>query len=151
LRFLIAGAQRGERGPSVPAELDADLTGTRILVVEVEADGREMLTRMLESWGAEVRAAGSADEAIAALQDDRPDLLISDIGMPRVDGYESMRRIRTMATPNGRDLPAIALTAFARGEDAAKARQAGYGDHLPKPVDPSQLFSTITSVLSGGS
>ena len=151
MRFLIAGAQRGERGPSVPAELDADLTGTRILVVEVEADGREMLTRMLESWGAEVRAAGSADEAIAALQDDRPDLLISDIGMPRVDGYESMRRIRTMATPNGRDLPAIALTAFARGEDAAKARQAGYGVHLPKPVDPSQLFSTITSVLSGGS
>ena len=137
--------------PSVPAELDADLSGTRILVVDDEADGREMLIRMLESWGAEVRAAGSADEAIAALSADRPDLLISDIGMPRVDGYELMRRVRTMAEVDRRDVPAIALTAFARGEDAAKARQAGYGVHLPKPVDPSRLFSTIASVLAGGS
>ena len=103
---------------------------------------------MLESWGAEVRAAGSADEAIEALSGETPDLMISDIGMPRVDGYELMRRIRAMQAPE-RHLPAIALTAFARGEDAAKARQAGYGVHLPKPVDPSRLFSTIASVLSG--
>ena len=136
---------------SVPATLDADLSGMRILVVDDEADGREMLTRMLESWGAQVRAAGSADEAIAALHDDRPDLLISDIGMPRVDGYELMRRIRSMAAPDRRDLPAIALTAFARSEDAVKAQQAGYGVHLPKPVEPSRLFSTIASVLSSGS
>jgi CheY-like chemotaxis protein len=135
---------------TVPAELDADLSGTRILVVDDEPDGREMLTRMLESRGAQVRSAGSADEAIAALHDDRPDLLISDIGMPRVDGYELMRRIRTMTAPDRRDLPAIALTAFARAEDAVKARQAGYGVHLPKPVDPSRLFSTIASVLAGG-
>src|SRR5205085_1610612 len=111
---------------------------------------REMLTRMLESWGAQVRAAGSADEAIEALRDDLPDLLISDIGMPRVDGYELMRRIRAMPARDRSGLPAIALTAFARGEDASKARQAGYGVHLPKPVDPARLFSTITAVLSPG-
>jgi CheY-like chemotaxis protein/two-component sensor histidine kinase len=146
---VAAGVEAVPAQASVPAELDADLAGTRILVVDDEADGREMLTRMLESWGAQVRSAGSADEAIAVLRDDRPDLLISDIGMPRVDGYELMRRIRTMAPADRRDLPAIALTAFARGEDAAKARQAGYGVHLPKPVDPSRLFSTIASVLAG--
>jgi len=131
--------------------LEGNLSGTRILVVDDEADGREMLTRMLESWGAEVRAAGSADEAIEALNGETPDLLISDIGMPRVDGYELMRRIRAMELPARRDLPAIALTAFARNEDAAKARQAGYGIHLPKPVDPARLFTTIASVLSGAS
>ena len=130
-----------------PGALDADLSGTRILVVDDEADGREMLASMLESWGAQVRSAGSADEALAALGDERPDLLISDIGMPRVDGYELMGRIRAMTEPVGRDLPAIALTAFARSEDAAKAQQAGYGVHLPKPVDPSRLYSTIARVL----
>ncbi len=131
------------------APVEANLSGTRILVVDDEADGREMLTRMLQSWGAEVRAAGSAEEAIEALSGETPDLLISDIGMPRVDGYELMRRIRAMQAPERRDVPAIALTAFARGEDAAKARRAGYGVHLPKPVDPSRLLSTIASVLAG--
>ena len=75
---------------------------------------------MLESWGAEVRAAGSADEAIEALSGETPDLMISDIGMPRVDGYELMRRIRRSGTGRLRNIPSIALTAFARPEDAAK-------------------------------
>jgi PAS domain S-box-containing protein len=135
---------------TAPVALDADLSGTRILIVDDEPDGREMLTHMLESWGAQVRSAASADEALAALGDERPDLLISDIGMPRVDGYELMRRVRALPVPVGRDLPAIALTAFARGEDAAKAQQAGYGVHLPKPVDPSRLYSTIARVLRDG-
>ena len=148
----VASAPSAKPAPApLPASepLEANLSGTRILVVDDEADGREMLTRMLQSWGAEVRAAGSAEEAIEALSGETPDLLISDIGMPRVDGYELMRRIRAMQAPERRDVPAIALTAFARGEDAAKARQAGYGVHLPKPVDPSRLFSTIASVLAG--
>jgi len=135
---------------TVPAVLDADLSGVRILVVDDDPDGREMLTHMLESWGAQVRAAGSADEALAALSEERPELLISDIGMPRVDGYELMRRIRALREPAGGDLAAIALTAFARGEDAVKAQQAGYGVHLPKPVDPSRLYATISRVLGIG-
>jgi CheY-like chemotaxis protein len=136
--------------PPPPTEaVEGDLSGKRILLVDDEADGREMLTRMLESWGARVRAASSADEAIEALRGETPDLLISDIGMPRVDGYELIRRVRAMQASERRVLPAIALTAFARGEDAAKARQAGYGVHLPKPVDPSRLLSTIASVLAG--
>ncbi|HSC63543.1 MAG TPA: ATP-binding protein, partial [Caldimonas sp.] len=146
----IATAPSGEPTPAPVASaepLEGNLSGTRILVVDDEADGREMLTRMLESWGAEVRAASSAEEAIQALSGETPDLLISDIGMPRVDGYELMRRIRAMQSPERRELPAIALTAFARQEDAAKARLAGYGVHLPKPVDPSRLFTTIASVL----
>jgi signal transduction histidine kinase/CheY-like chemotaxis protein len=133
--------------PPAAPPAETDLSGCRILVVDDEADGREMLTRMLESWGAQVRAAASAEEAIEVLSGETPDLLISDIGMPRVDGYELMRRIRSMPMPERRDVPAIALTAFARSEDGVKARQAGYGVHLPKPVDASRLFSTIASVL----
>ena len=139
--------ERALAPPSVPAALDADLSGRRILVVDDDDDGREMLTHMLQSWGAQVQATGSADEALAALTQDVPDLVISDIGMPRVDGYELMRRIRAMPQPDRRELPAIALTAFARGEDAIKAQDAGYGVHLPKPVDPSRLYSTIVQVL----
>jgi len=146
----VARVARTGEGPA-PAADDVqsapagDLAGARILVVDDEPDGREMLGHMLESWGAQVRSAGSADDALAALADERPDLLISDIGMPRVDGYELMRRVR--ALPEGRDLAAIALTAFARGEDAAKAQQAGYRVHLPKPVDPARLHATIARVL----
>ena len=96
---------------------------------------------MLEELGRRgARGRLGADEALEALNGETPDVLVSDIGMPRDDGYELMRRVRAMELPARRDLPAIALTAFARHEDAAKARQAGYGVHLPKPVDPSRLF-----------
>ena len=125
------------------------LAGLQILVVDDETDGREMLTLILESRGADVRTAASADEALSILDNAAPDLLISDIGMPRVDGYELMRRIRRLPGAAVRELPAIALTAFARPEDAAKARQAGFGSHLSKPVEPAALFSTIATVFEG--
>ena len=141
-----ASAEAAPAAAASPA--DEDLAGTRILLVDDEADGREMLTRMLESWGAQVRAASSAEEALQAISEESPDLLISDIGMPHVDGYELIRRVRSLAAADRRSLPAIALTAFARAEDATKARRAGYGVHLPKPIDPSRLISTIRSVLA---
>jgi CheY-like chemotaxis protein len=106
-----------------------------------------MLTRMLESRGAEVQAASSADEALALIETATPDLLISDIGMPRVDGYELMRRIRRQERAPLRAMPAIALTAFARPGDAARAREVGFATHLAKPVEPALLFSTIDGFL----
>ena len=129
---------------SVPA---LDLRGLRVLVVDDEADGREALARILTGHGAEVTSAGSADEALQALERCEPELLVSDVGMPRVDGYELIRRVRRLDHPTRCAIPAIALTAFARPGDAAKARDAGFGVHLAKPVEPSLLLATIGAVF----
>jgi signal transduction histidine kinase/ActR/RegA family two-component response regulator len=122
------------------------LAGRRVLVVDDEADGREMLAVMLRLHGAHVTTASSAEEALRSLQDHAPELLISDIGMPHVDGYELMRRIRGCDSDAFRRVPAIALTAFARAEDAAKARHAGFQMHMPKPVEPAALISSIMAL-----
>jgi PAS domain S-box-containing protein len=122
------------------------LAGRRVLVVDDEADGREMLAIMLRLHGAQVTTAASAEEALTSLRTDAPELLISDIGMPHVDGYELMRRIRAGDSDACRHVPAIALTAFARAEDAAKARSAGFQMHMSKPVEPSALISSIMAL-----
>jgi CheY-like chemotaxis protein len=90
-------------------------------VVDDEADGRDLVKRVLEGCGAQVFTAGAADEALALLERERPQLLVSDIGMPLVDGFELLRRIRALGPSRGGALPAIALTAFARAEDRAQA------------------------------
>ena len=121
-------------------------SGTTVLVVDDEADGREMLAVMLRLHGAHVTTAASAEEALRSLRDQAPELLISDIGMPHVDGYELMRRIRGCDSDAFRRIPAIALTAFARAEDAAKARHAGFQLHIAKPVEPAALISSIMAL-----
>jgi CheY-like chemotaxis protein len=107
-----------------------------------------MIASMLQARGATVAAAESADEALAVLRAADADLFISDIGMPRVDGYELMRRIRAADGSALRAVPAIALTAFARAEDAARARAAGYDLHLAKPVEPARLFAAVGALLA---
>ena len=134
--------------PAASLAADADLSGIRIVLVDDEADGREMIGQLLQNRGAHVEAAGSADEALTLLRRVRADLVISDIGMPRVDGYELMRRIRADESAAWRQIPAIALTAFARAEDVARARQSGYGWHLAKPVEPARLFATVTALMA---
>ena len=137
----------GDAGPAAPpAVVGVDLSGVRIVLVDDEADGREMIARMLESRGAAVVPAASADEALSRLVGSAPDVLISDIGMPRVDGYELMRRVRRSDSGRLRDMPSIALTAFARPEDAAKARAAGFWRHLAKPVEPGALFACVAEL-----
>jgi signal transduction histidine kinase/ActR/RegA family two-component response regulator len=134
------------RGPAQPADVGTDLNGVRIVIVDDEGDGREMIARMLESRGATVVPAASADEALTRLDGVAADVLISDIGMPRVDGYELMRRVRRSSSGRLRDIPSIALTAFARPEDAAKARAAGFWRHLAKPVEPGALFACVAEL-----
>jgi CheY-like chemotaxis protein len=90
--------------------------------------------------------AATADEALAAFQERTPDVLVSDIGMPDMDGYELLRRIRAGGPTRGARTPAIALTAFARSEDRTKALRAGFLVHVAKPVDPSELVATVASV-----
>lgn len=124
----------------------ADLSGVKVLVVDDEVDARDLIQRVLADCNAEVFTARSADEALALVEKERPHVLISDIGMPDVDGYELLRRVRALGQAKGGRLPAIALTAFARSEDRTRALRAGFLVHVAKPVEPSELVATVTSV-----
>jgi PAS domain S-box-containing protein len=124
----------------------AILAGIRVLVVEDEPDAQEIALRMLEESGASASGASSAAEALAALESAQPDVLVSDIGLPEVDGYELIRRVRTGAPPPACDVPAVALTAFARPEDRARALGAGFQAHVPKPVEPGILVTTVAKL-----
>jgi PAS domain S-box-containing protein len=123
-----------------------DLTGVRVVVVDDELDARELIKRVLTDCQAEVSTAGTADEALQLVEAQRPDVFISDIGMPDVDGYELLRRVRALGAERGGRVPAIALTAFARSEDRTRALRAGFMVHVSKPVEPSELVATVASV-----
>ena len=125
----------------VPVSLD----GVRVLVVEDEPDTREFVKRLLETHGAIVTAVGSATDALMRFRSEPPDVLISDIGLPDVDGYELLQRIRQEAVGASGGMPAIALTAYARTDDRMKALLVGYQAHIAKPVEPAELLATIAS------
>jgi PAS domain S-box-containing protein len=125
---------------------DPSLGGKHILIVDDEADSREFLGLMLERCGARISLAASAEEALALISDDLPDALVSDVGMPHTDGYGFLRELRTKKAPLGR-VPAIALTAYARREDVARALQAGFDLHVAKPVDPGRLLAAVLSLV----
>jgi CheY-like chemotaxis protein len=101
---------------------------------------------VLEECGAQVYAAGSASEALELVERERPAVLVTDIGMPDVDGFQLLRMVRGLGEARGGKVPAIALTAFARSEDRTRALSAGFIVHLSKPVEPSELVATIASV-----
>ena len=124
---------------------NVDLQGVKVLVVDDEADARSLIERLLHDCDATVTTAASAKEALDVLARDRPDVLISDIGMPKEDGYSLMRRIRRLKDERGR-LPAIALTAYARTEDRMKAMEAGYQLHLAKPIEASTLIAMVATL-----
>jgi PAS domain S-box-containing protein len=123
-----------------------DLQGVRVLVVDDEADARLLVERVLTQCGAEIRLAGSAEDGMKELQEFRPQVLISDIGMPHTDGYEFIRSVRQLAADEGGKTPAIALTAFARSEDRVNALLAGYQVHVVKPIEPQELAVTVHSL-----
>jgi PAS domain S-box-containing protein len=130
-----------------PLELASlDLSGIKVLIVDDDTDSRELIEHVLSDCAAEVIATGSATEALALVQRHHPDVLVSDIGMPDLDGFELLRRIRALGSECGGDTPAIALTAFARTEDRRRAVGAGYSVHLAKPVEASKLIATVASV-----
>jgi PAS domain S-box-containing protein len=132
-------------GETAAARLDA-LDGIRILVVEDERDTREFLGRLLVGYGAEVVVAASAAEALALLPGTPVNFLISDIGLPNVDGYELLQRIRRMDGSSAAGIPAIALTAYARAQDRLLAFRAGYQAHIAKPIDPAELVAAIVDL-----
>jgi PAS domain S-box-containing protein len=122
-----------------------DLSGLKILFVDDEPDARSLVKRLLEECGAQAMAAESAQQALDLARGDKPDVLISDIGMPETDGYEFLRQFR-MAGDSYSKVPAIALTAFARSEDRTRALRAGFISHVAKPIEPSELLATIAVV-----
>jgi CheY-like chemotaxis protein len=127
-------------------ETTLTLTGVRVLVVDDDTDAREMLKVALAQYGADVRVASSAEEALAAVSADCPDVLVSDIEMPGTSGYDLIRQLRQAESLEVRRLPAVALTAYARTEDRVKALLAGFQTHVPKPVEPAELVTVIASL-----
>ncbi|QIR40312.1 PAS domain-containing protein [Tolypothrix sp. PCC 7910] len=127
-----------------------DLTGIRVLIVDDEPDAREMLAVMLTQYGAEAMTAKSATTALATLETFNPNLLVSDIGMPEVDGYSLMQQIRALPPERGGEITAIALTAYAGEMDSQQAIAAGFQLHLPKPVEPEVLVKAIIDLWSLG-
>jgi CheY-like chemotaxis protein len=125
------------------------LEGVWALVVDDEADARELVATLLEQCGARVTAVGSAQDAQAVLaseQQKRPDILISDVSMPEIDGYDLIRRIRELPPEKGGRIPAVALTAYGRSIDRIRALSAGFQMHMPKPVEPAELATVVASL-----
>ena len=122
------------------------LSGVRVLVVDDEPDARALLKRLLENCEAVVTTAASASEALEALRRAKPDVVISDIGMPGEDGYALIRMIRALPLDEGGDVPAVALTAYARSEDRTRALLSGFQSHVAKPVEPTELVATVASL-----
>lgn len=129
-----------------PNDCTDRLDGLRVLVVDDEPDTRDLLKQGLEYCGATVEVAESAAEAIDAIVASVPDILISDIGMPGADGYDLIRKVRSLPVSRGAKVPAIALTAYTRVEDRLQALRAGYDMHVPKPVELAELVAVAASV-----
>ncbi|QKQ76262.1 response regulator [Nostoc sp. TCL240-02] len=123
------------------------LAGLRVLVVDDEADTRNFLSFMFEEYGAFATAVASVDEALAVVEQAKPDILISDIGMSEQDGYTLIRKLRSLEAEKGGCIPAIALTAYTREEDRLEALSAGFQQHLSKPIDPTKLIAMVASIL----
>ena len=135
--------------PLVETELSAQskssLQGLKILAVDDEADARELLIEVLQGCGATVTAVGSAQEALKALERLKPNILLSDIGMPDADGYSLIRQVRALDAVQGGETIAIALTAYARTEDRIRALETGFQMHIAKPIEPAELIAVIKS------
>ncbi|HXM38219.1 MAG TPA: chemotaxis protein CheB [Gemmatimonadales bacterium] len=136
----------GSEAPREPVQ-PLDLSGLRVLVVEDDADTRAPLVEMLSTTGAEVRAATSAAEALQIFKEFRPQLLLSDIGMPTEDGHSLIRRIRELGPARGGDVRALALTAMASAKDRDQALAAGFNMHLAKPIGFAELAEALLTLL----
>jgi CheY-like chemotaxis protein len=146
-RPVLAEEQAGNAQAPLRFERTDSLHGVRVLVVDDEPDTLILLSEVLSQSGASVRTALSAKEAFTELQAWRPQIILSDIGLPGEDGYSFMRRVRAWQKEFGGWIPAIALTGYARVEDRVKALASGYQIHLPKPVEPEELVAVIVSLV----
>ena len=138
--------QAGAMRPS--SDEMVDLTGIKVLLVDDEPDARELLTEVLQQCGAIVVATHSADEAMRLIPRERPAVLLSDIGLPGEDGYKLISRVRALPPEDGGRVPAAAITAYARSDDAVRALAAGYQRHAPKPIQPTTLAALVAGLAN---
>jgi signal transduction histidine kinase/DNA-binding response OmpR family regulator len=139
-------AARPSREPTAYGEGSGDIREMRVLVVDDEEDSRSLVSELFTKRGAIVDVAGSAEEALRRIESFRPHVLVTDIAMPRTDGYEFIRSVRALPAEAGGATPAIALTAYARSEDERRARDEGFQRHMAKPVDPLLLVSCVADL-----
>jgi PAS domain S-box-containing protein len=132
---------------SARTEPDVDLGGVRVLLVDDEPDARELFAEVLEQYGASVTGAGTADEALMLLREQRPTVLLSDIGLPGEDGLSLIRRVRALPAESGGRTPAAALTAYARAEDGHRSLAAGFQRHAVKPIQPAALAALVRELV----
>jgi CheY-like chemotaxis protein/anti-sigma regulatory factor (Ser/Thr protein kinase) len=126
------------------------LQGVRVMAIDDEEDALGLLRVVLEAAGAEVITLSTAVDAIERIERSRPDALVIDLGMPQMDGFELMGRIRASTNAAVRDVPAAALTAFARSDHRTRALQSGFEMHLAKPVDPGELVASVATLVRRG-
>ena len=148
-----AFARRAQGAPSASAEEPCtvpgvDLSGITVLVLEDDADTRELLKLVLEDCGARVILCATVAEAMAALEVELPSAILSDIEMPAEDGYDFIRRLRALPPERGGNLPAAALTAYARSEDRRRALAAGFQLHAAKPIEPAELVTIVANLVN---
>lgn len=129
-----------------PTDSEPSLSDLRVLIVDDEPDARELVAAVLTESGAEVTSVGSAGEALARMAQQQFDVLVSDIGMPEMDGYALISKVRQLPVERGGKIPAAALTAYAGIEDQTRALSAGYQMHIPKPVEPAALTSLVANL-----
>jgi len=148
---LMARAGRARYSPPSPLTPDIvlrDLSRVKVLVVDDEPDARDLIKRILSDCNAIVTTADSARAALDAFHAAPPDVLLSDLGMPDMDGFGLLAEVRKLGSAAGGDVPAVALTAFARSEDRLRALEAGFAAHISKPVEPSQLIATVANMVA---
>jgi signal transduction histidine kinase len=137
-------------GSSAVLDDPPTLTGVRVLLVDDDADARELFTSVLEQCDARVKAVASAATALTALEGWKPDVLVSDIAMPGESGYVLIRKIRRLPAEQGGTIPALAVTAYAGADDIKLALSAGFQAHVTKPVEPAELALAVGSLARGG-
>ena len=150
LPTVASGGARRVKAPAAVASSGFDWAsgvGVQVLVVEDDRETREMLSVILERTGYSHRVAAGAKDALALLDDWLPDVIVSDIGMPGMDGYEFIRAVRSRSREKGGQLPALALSAYVRSEDRQLALASGYQAHVSKPVDPAALLGSIAELV----
>lgn len=141
--------ESGKARAESPARGQGPLHGTRILVVEDEPDARELLCTLLEGEGALVAQAASAEEAMQRFAESRPDMLVSDIGLPGEDGCALMQRVRALGPERGGDLPAVAITGYSSSGDVLRVLRAGFDKHLSKPTEPDEVLGVLIAIRRG--
>jgi len=136
-------------GETPPGGRTERLDGLHILVVEDDADGRELMSAVIERAGARATVVASVRAALEAMESSQPDALVSDIGLPAEDGYALIRQLRKREAERGGFLPAVALTGYVHEEERARVLAAGFQMHLGKPVDLAALMAAIAAVTRG--